>query len=688
MSVSEPGKIIIPWAESGLKNPIPPAANPATGRAGFDQGFSAINMTAKEAGGIPPFGQDFNGIFYEVTNILRYMQAGGQPTFDAALATAIGGYPKGAMVLGSDGLTLWQSKVGSNSTDPNTDPSDWGTFDIGLKEDLALPSGAGLVGGLPVFVTATKYAGGASTASVNNDAAITAAIADAITTGNDVYWHQVYEVQGNIPNFHTVRHIGPGGIKRGAETWLATPSRITMRKLFVSPVGSDTNDGLSASFPRKTLQGAVDVVNKYGPIIGRQQIIGASGVYSENVVIPDGICLENYYLEFKFPSDPGVRGDPNSWPVSGAVLNGTGKSGNGIETGRYNKVYIEYLLIRDWYNPALSANAQVVRGINVGDSSALYVNGVSAIGNGFENIGVSPGGSAVITGGILDGARYSVDATAGRVSFTAVEGVSYTTIRNAREYGLYVKHNASAVLDYTEFLDCGTTPEAVSYGTALFAYKTGASIDTRGCVFKRNNIVYNARGGFISTHPGIPDVIGTGVDANARIWLLKGNGSSDLIDTLETNCARDISRRFGSGSVTGVLARAYDSLTTIPAGYLTSQDQFAEFEVYAFNGGAAGTAQIRPSLVSLGGTRYELGNFQVAPTTGAYINLKVQVSSGGTVATVLYFNNGATVAGATTGQIIVNPIPFNSEDLRFEVWGDTSSTNTLSVRKARVILWG
>lgn len=146
MSVSEPGKIITPWAESGLKNPIPPAANPATGRAGFDQGFSAINMTAKEAGGIPPFGQDFNGIFYEVTNILRYMQAGGQPTFSSALATAIGGYPKGAMVLGSDGLTLWQSKVDGNSTNPNTDPSDWGTFDIGLKADLAAPGGAGLVG--------------------------------------------------------------------------------------------------------------------------------------------------------------------------------------------------------------------------------------------------------------------------------------------------------------------------------------------------------------------------------------------------------------------------------------------------------------------------------------------------------------------------------------------------------------
>lgn len=146
MSITEPSKILTPWASTGSKNPIPQNSNNATGAAGYDKGFPDITMTPPEAGGIPPAGQDFNGIFYEVTNILRYMQAGGQPTFDAALATAIGGYPKGAMVLGSDGVTLWQSQIESNSTDPNTDPSDWGTFDIGLKADLAAPGGSDIVG--------------------------------------------------------------------------------------------------------------------------------------------------------------------------------------------------------------------------------------------------------------------------------------------------------------------------------------------------------------------------------------------------------------------------------------------------------------------------------------------------------------------------------------------------------------
>lgn len=125
MSVSEPSKILTPWATSGLKNTIPSAADPVTGKAGYDQGFPAINMTAKEAGGIPPFGQDFNGIFYEVTNILRYMQAGGQPTYSSTLSAAIGGYPLGAILLKSNGLGLWRNAVANNTSNPDSGGTGW-----------------------------------------------------------------------------------------------------------------------------------------------------------------------------------------------------------------------------------------------------------------------------------------------------------------------------------------------------------------------------------------------------------------------------------------------------------------------------------------------------------------------------------------------------------------------------------
>lgn len=125
MSVPEPSKITVPWANTGLKNAIPPAANPVTGNAGYDLGFPAINMTAKEAGGIPPFGQDFNGILFSITEVLRYMQAGGRPTFNAAMATEIGGYPKGAVVISDDGNTIYRNTTDSNSTNPNTGGAGW-----------------------------------------------------------------------------------------------------------------------------------------------------------------------------------------------------------------------------------------------------------------------------------------------------------------------------------------------------------------------------------------------------------------------------------------------------------------------------------------------------------------------------------------------------------------------------------
>lgn len=125
MSASEPSKILTPWATSGLKNAIPANANPATGKAGYDQGFPAINMTAKGAGGVPPFGQDFNGIFFDITKILQYMQAGGHPTYSSALSTAIGGYPLGATLAKTSGIGFWRNMVANNASNPDGGGSGW-----------------------------------------------------------------------------------------------------------------------------------------------------------------------------------------------------------------------------------------------------------------------------------------------------------------------------------------------------------------------------------------------------------------------------------------------------------------------------------------------------------------------------------------------------------------------------------
>lgn len=125
MPISTPDQIITPWAQDGLRADIPENADTVNGRAGFDRGFPSINMTPKTAGGIPPFGQDFNGILFDVTLALQYLQAGGSFPYDGTWATAVGGYPVGALVSRSDNAGLWRNTVADNVTDPEAGGAGW-----------------------------------------------------------------------------------------------------------------------------------------------------------------------------------------------------------------------------------------------------------------------------------------------------------------------------------------------------------------------------------------------------------------------------------------------------------------------------------------------------------------------------------------------------------------------------------
>lgn len=104
---------------ANINNPIP-ATTGTPGLASYDVGFPPITMQPVVAGGIPPEGQDFNGIFFAITAHLYYLQSGQRWQFNAAVATAIGGYPVGAIVAMADGTGEWVNGVANNSTNPDT----------------------------------------------------------------------------------------------------------------------------------------------------------------------------------------------------------------------------------------------------------------------------------------------------------------------------------------------------------------------------------------------------------------------------------------------------------------------------------------------------------------------------------------------------------------------------------------
>ena len=118
----EPKRLTKAFAEEGLKNTIPEVATESTAAnaATYSKGFPATTMTPIAVGGQPPSGKDMNGILYELSSHIAYMNKGGQYKFDADFCEEIGGYDVGAVVQSDDGLSLYVNQVLKNKTNPNS----------------------------------------------------------------------------------------------------------------------------------------------------------------------------------------------------------------------------------------------------------------------------------------------------------------------------------------------------------------------------------------------------------------------------------------------------------------------------------------------------------------------------------------------------------------------------------------
>ncbi|HBR1087326.1 hypothetical protein [Klebsiella pneumoniae] len=124
MNLSDiPSRIAKLFAVNGSKNTIPVDSSSSTlsaGKATYDSGYPPLTMTAISAGGIPPSGQDMNGILYDITRKQQWRDAGGGFPFDSTFATAIGGYPSGAIIPSSDFSGFWQNTVNNNLVNPES----------------------------------------------------------------------------------------------------------------------------------------------------------------------------------------------------------------------------------------------------------------------------------------------------------------------------------------------------------------------------------------------------------------------------------------------------------------------------------------------------------------------------------------------------------------------------------------
>jgi hypothetical protein len=123
-----PTKTTVPFANSGAKNTIPVAASATPGLASYTTGFPALTMTPLSAGGIPPAGQDFNGILNAISQAVQYYSAGATFAYDSTFSSAVGGYPKGAIVQRADGTGFWFNTVDANTTNPDASGAGWTAY--------------------------------------------------------------------------------------------------------------------------------------------------------------------------------------------------------------------------------------------------------------------------------------------------------------------------------------------------------------------------------------------------------------------------------------------------------------------------------------------------------------------------------------------------------------------------------
>lgn len=188
--MSNPYMVKIPFCNTGNKNAIQltQQAGQDPEDATYQEGFPPVTMLNEDAGGLPPKGLDFNGIFYELSSPIAHYCRGDRIQFDATYAAAIGGYAKGWVVASNDYQKDYISLVDNNLADPNGTNTTWAVY----AGQGSVPTATSTTTGTVKLVN--------SLASTATDAALTAAQGKALNDkmlGVNQTWQDMTGVRSN-----------------------------------------------------------------------------------------------------------------------------------------------------------------------------------------------------------------------------------------------------------------------------------------------------------------------------------------------------------------------------------------------------------------------------------------------------------------------------------------------------------
>lgn len=123
-----------------------PQTTGTPGAASFQFGYPPVTFQPTGSGGIPPDGQDENGILAEITALLQWYSAGGPVYYDATFSGNVGGYPAGARLSQVANPALsWVSTVDNNTSNPDSGGANWTATSSGLTSFQGRSTAAALL---------------------------------------------------------------------------------------------------------------------------------------------------------------------------------------------------------------------------------------------------------------------------------------------------------------------------------------------------------------------------------------------------------------------------------------------------------------------------------------------------------------------------------------------------------------
>ncbi|MEX5413423.1 hypothetical protein [Atlantibacter hermannii] len=413
MQISNTPKLMpVPFAATGARQNIPIGSQIgiAGGRASYTDGFPPLTRTPVVAGGIPPFGTDFNGILNEITDAIRWGQSGGGYNFNADFSTYIGGYPAGSLVMNSTHDGYWLNTVDNNTNNPESSNAaqltGWIPYQTYGITSIGNLGGSSIVattlqasrnrihlGGvltaninliLPAWVknwTVVNYCTGPYSVTVKTATGTGVAIpssfsADIICDGINITLNpNILGINGRLINLLTFPNSG---------TYFPSPGS---RKIKVTLTAGGASGGKSSSpgsFARSGGAGGTVIAWLDAPTAGVSIYIGSGGVGVSTVGSagnPGGTSLFGSILEaYGGTTNSGLGG--GTGPVGVSIAGGNGNAGASLSNNTFGGASY-------WggggsgYNStvpeALSARAYGAGGAGVDSASSASGNGAAGI---------------------------------------------------------------------------------------------------------------------------------------------------------------------------------------------------------------------------------------------------------------------------------------------------------------------